>query len=75
MRIAEGLLPETLNDLPFNPLEIEANPLGIRATRATRETPETDGLVQLTEKLMDAAKQVHRERKARKATNLKGGQP
>ena len=32
MRIEEGLLPESLNDLPFNPLEIKDNPLGIMET-------------------------------------------
>lgn len=32
MRIEEGLLPEGLNDLPWNPLEIQDNPLGIEIT-------------------------------------------
>ena len=32
-RIKEGLLPESLNDLPNNPLEIQDNPLGIKATK------------------------------------------
>ena len=30
--IEEGLLPPQLNDLPFNPLEVKDNPLGIEAT-------------------------------------------
>jgi hypothetical protein len=30
--IEEGLLPATLNDLPFNPLDIQDNPLNINAT-------------------------------------------
>lgn len=30
--IEEGLLPAELNDLPFNPLEISNNPLGIATT-------------------------------------------
>ncbi len=30
--IEEGLLPADLNDLPFNPLEITDNPLGIKVT-------------------------------------------
>lgn len=31
-RIKEGLLPEDLNDLPCNPLEIQDNPLNIETT-------------------------------------------
>jgi len=30
--IEEGLLPIELNDLPYNPLEIQNNPLGIKST-------------------------------------------
>ena len=30
--IEEGLLPFILNDLPFNPLDVEDNPLNIQAT-------------------------------------------
>jgi hypothetical protein len=40
MRIEEGLLPESLNDLPFNPLEISDNPLNIM------ETVVGEGLIQ-----------------------------
>ncbi len=32
-RIKEGLLPEELNDLPNNPLEIRDNPFGIQPTK------------------------------------------
>jgi hypothetical protein len=32
MRIEEGLLDPALNDLPFNPLEIVDNPLGVETT-------------------------------------------
>lgn len=32
MRIEEGLLPAELNDLPFNPLAVQSNPLGIQPT-------------------------------------------
>lgn len=32
MRIEEGLLDPALNDLPFNPLEILDNPLGVETT-------------------------------------------
>jgi hypothetical protein len=31
-RIEAGILPEELNDLPFNPLEIEDNPLDLKET-------------------------------------------
>lgn len=30
--IEEGLLPIELNDLPYNPLEVQDNPLGIKCT-------------------------------------------
>lgn len=33
IRIEEGLLPEVLNDLPYNPLEIENNPLNLKLTK------------------------------------------
>ncbi len=33
MRIEEGLLPESLNDLPFNPLEVCPNPLELKETK------------------------------------------
>jgi hypothetical protein len=38
MRIEEGLLPVELNDLPYNPLLVLANPLGIRATEQPKRT-------------------------------------
>jgi len=47
MRIEEGLLPESLNDLPFNPLDIKSNPLGIQ------ESTEDGGLVQLVDIVME----------------------
>ena len=34
MRIEEGLLPESLNDLPFNPLEVIPNPLELKETKS-----------------------------------------
>jgi hypothetical protein len=37
MRIEEGLLPEELNDLPWNPLEILDNPLNIEPTQPDSE--------------------------------------
>jgi hypothetical protein len=37
MRIEEGLLPPELNDLPYNPLSISDNPLGINATSSSEE--------------------------------------
>ncbi len=43
MRIEEGLLPTSLNDLPNNPLTIQDNPLGIQATEIT--TPITTPIV------------------------------
>jgi hypothetical protein len=33
-RIEEGLLPEELNDLPYNPLTIHDNPLNVVPTGA-----------------------------------------
>jgi hypothetical protein len=47
MRIEEGLLPETLNDLPFNPLEVLENPLDIA------ETDPMAGLIQAIDKIME----------------------
>ena len=37
MRIEEGLLPSELNDLPHNPLMIQDNPFGIRATEQPQD--------------------------------------
>ena len=37
MRIEEGLLPAELNDLPYNPLSLLANPLGLQATEQPKE--------------------------------------
>ncbi len=37
MRIEEGLLDPALNDLPFNPLEIADNPLGVDTTTPDSE--------------------------------------
>lgn len=37
MRIEEGLLPEELNDLPWNPLEILDNPLSVEPTQPDSE--------------------------------------
>lgn len=48
MRIEEGLLPESLNDLPFNPLDVKSNPLGIKETK-----PEDGGLIQLVDMVME----------------------
>jgi hypothetical protein len=36
MRIEEGLLPEVLNDLPYNPLVIKDNPLGLVTTKVVK---------------------------------------
>lgn len=46
MRIEEGLLPESLNDLPFNPLDIKSNPLDIQESRDA-------GLIQIVDKVFE----------------------
>lgn len=46
MRIEEGLLPESLNDLPFNPLDVKSNPLGLKESRDA-------GLIQLVDAVME----------------------
>jgi len=51
MRIEEGLLPETLNDLPFNPLDIKSNPLGIKESYP--DDSERSGLIQLVDMVME----------------------
>lgn len=46
-RIEEGILPEGLNDLIFNPLEIQENPLNIK------ETNPVGGYIQAVDKIME----------------------
>ncbi len=44
MRIEEGLLPESLNDLPWNPLEVQTNPLEVEPTiKSTSKKKKTNG--------------------------------
>lgn len=51
MRIEEGLLPESLNDLPFNPLDVKSNPLGIKESFS--DDPDRSGLIQLVGMVME----------------------
>jgi len=51
MRIEEGLLPESLNDLPFNPLDVKSNPLGIKESYP--DDPDRSGLIQLVDIVME----------------------
>lgn len=52
--IKQGLLPESLNDLPFNPLEIQNNPNNIPPLNVGTEGAELDSVCKLKFEIRDA---------------------